>query len=63
MVVSQGYRMVRSGVSQCGLARVLRQQRHDEGNDRVVCSVDSLRSDLRRNLGSAAVSCLETQSF
>src|ERR1700687_2632277 len=63
MVVSQGHRMVRSGVSLCGLARVLRQHRHDECNDCLVCSLNALRLDFRRDLRSATVSCLEAQSF
>ena len=63
MVVSKGRRMVRSGVSLRGLARVLRQHRHNEGDDCVVCSLEVLRLDFRRDVRSAAVSCLETQSF
>src|SRR5260370_6146385 len=63
MVVSQGHRMVRSGVSLCGLARVLRQHRHDECNDRLLCSLDVLHLDFRRDLRFATVSCLESQSF
>jgi hypothetical protein len=38
---------------------VLRQHRHNERDDCVVCSLDVLRLDFRRDLRSAAVSCLE----
>ncbi len=62
MVVSQGHRMVRSGVCLCRLVGLLRQYRHDQCNDRVVCSLDTLLFDFRRDLHSAAVSSLEAQS-
>ena len=63
MVVSQGRRMVSSSVCLCRLVGLLRQHRHDKCNDRLVCSLDTLRLDFRRDLRSAAVSCLEAQSF
>src|SRR5260370_34892546 len=63
MVVSQGRRMVGSSVCLCRLVGLLRQHRHDECDDRLVCSLDALRLDFRRDLRSATVSCLEAQSF
>src|SRR5260370_37262610 len=63
MVVSQGRRMVSSSVCLCRLVGLLRQHHHDECNDGLVCSLDALRLDFRRDLRSATVSCLEAQSF
>jgi hypothetical protein len=61
--VSQGRRMVRSGVPLCGLARVLRQHRHNECDDGYIGSVDCFRVDLWRSLRSSVVLCLEAQSL
>jgi len=55
--------MVRSGVSLFGLARVLRQHRHNERDDGFIGSADCFQFDFWRSLRSSVVRCLEAQSF
>lgn len=61
MVVSEGHRMVRSGVCLCRLVGFLRQYRHDECDDRVVISADVLYVDFRCYLCFRSVFRLEAQ--
>jgi hypothetical protein len=63
MVVSQGHRMVRSGVCLCRLVDLLRPYCYDEGNERVVISAGVLYVDFRRYLRSPVVPRLEAQSL
>jgi hypothetical protein len=55
--------LVYSGVSLRRVAGLLHQHCDDKFLNGVVSSTDVVRLDFRRDLRSAAVSCLEAQSF